>query len=69
MLTMTMISCKIMQDEIVWILERDPVIEEIIVVGNDNIEEFTGKLDKINIHYATLPLENISLMDSVNIVF
>jgi len=58
--TMTIISCKIMQDEIIWILENDPAINEIIVVDNENIGEFVEKLDRTNIVYTTLPLGNIS---------
>lgn len=58
--TMTIISCKIMQDEIVWILENDPAINEIIVVDNENIGEFVEKLDRTNINYTKLPFENIS---------
>lgn len=57
--TMAIIACKIMQDEIVWILEKDPEIDEIIVVDNDNIEEFVEKIGKVNIHYSILPLRNI----------
>ncbi|MGB3907239.1 MAG: DUF1638 domain-containing protein [Methanomethylovorans sp.] len=58
--TMTIVSCKIMQDEILWILENDPAINEIIVVDNENIGEFVEKLDRTNIIYKTLPLSNIS---------
>ncbi|WP_298685346.1 DUF1638 domain-containing protein, partial [uncultured Methanomethylovorans sp.] len=58
--TMTIVSCKIMQDEIVWILENDPAIDEIIVVDNENIGEFVEKLDRTNITYTTLSLGNIS---------
>ena len=64
--TMTIISCKIMQDEIIWILENDTEIKEIIVADNDNIGEFVEKLDKANIHYSTLPLENIPVVDVEN---
>jgi len=37
---MSIISCKIMQDEIIWILENDSSRDEIIVVENENIKEF-----------------------------
>jgi hypothetical protein len=57
---MSIISCKIMQDEIVWILENDSSIDEIIVVENENIREFVDKLNKANIKHQILSLEKIS---------
>lgn len=62
---MSIISCKIMQDEIVWILENDSSIDEIIVVENENIREFAEKLDKVNIQYRTLSLEEISSLPEI----
>jgi hypothetical protein len=59
MSTMSIISCKIMQDEIVWILENDSSIDEIIIVDNENIREFVQKLDKVNLQYKVLSLEDI----------
>jgi hypothetical protein len=57
---MSIVSCKIMQDEIVWILENDSSIDEIIVVENENIREFVEKLNKADILHYILPLEKIS---------
>lgn len=62
---MSIISCKIMQDEIIWILENDSSIDEIIVVENQNIREFTEKLDKVNLQYKTLSLEEISSLPEI----
>ena len=56
----SIISCKILQDEIVWILENDSSISEIIVVDNGNVREFTEKLNKENLQYKMLSLEEIS---------
>jgi hypothetical protein len=56
---MSIISCKIMQDEIIWILENDSSIDEIIVVENENIREFVEKLTKTYIQHQILPLEKI----------
>ncbi|AKB67421.1 hypothetical protein MSMAL_0878 [Methanosarcina mazei LYC] len=47
--SMSIISCKIMQDEIIWILENDSSIDEIIIVDSKNIREFVEKLDKVNL--------------------
>lgn len=62
---MSIISCKIMQDEIVWILENDSSIDEIIVVDNENIREFVEKLDKVNLQYKVLSLEDISSLPEI----
>lgn len=62
---MSIISCKIMQDEIIWILENDSSIDEIIVVDNENIREFVEKLDKVNLQYRTLSLEEISSLPEI----
>jgi len=55
-----------MQDEIVWILENDSSVDEIIVVENENIREFAGKLNKVNIQHKILPIENIPLLSEIN---
>jgi hypothetical protein len=62
---MSIISCKILQDEIVWILENDSSIDEIIIVDNKNIQEFIEKLDKVSLQYKVLSLEDISSFPEV----
>lgn len=62
---MSIISCKIMQDEIVWILENDPSIDEIIIVDSENIRGFIEKIDKVSLHYKVLSLEDISLLAEI----
>jgi hypothetical protein len=59
MSTLSIISCKIMQDEIIWILANDSSIEEIIVVENENVREFAEKLNKINLQYKMLSVKDI----------
>lgn len=63
--TMSIISCKIMQDEIIWILENDSSIDEIIIVDNKNVREFVEKLDKVNLRYKVLSLEDISSLPEI----
>jgi len=62
---MSIISCKIMQDEIIWILENDSSIDEVLVVDNENIREFVEKLDKVNLHYKVFSLEDISSLPEI----
>lgn len=63
--SMSIISCKIMQDEIIWILENDSSIDEIIIVDSKNIREFVEKLDKVNLRYKVLSLEDISSLAEI----
>ena len=63
--SMSIISCKIMQDEIIWILENDSSIDEIIIVDSKNIREFVEKLDKVNLRYKVLSLEDISSLEEI----
>ena len=46
MTTMTIIACKILQDELVYILERDPSIDKIKVIDTGEQKEFVEKLEK-----------------------
>jgi hypothetical protein len=59
MTVLSILSCKILQDEIVWILSNDRNIDNILVVENKNISEFTEKLDDQQINYSITPIENI----------
>lgn len=62
---MSIISCKIMQDEIIWILENDSFIDEVIVVESENVREFIEKLNKVNLQYKILSLKEISLLPEI----
>ncbi|MEZ5336399.1 MAG: hypothetical protein R2741_14800 [Methanolobus sp.] len=46
MSVMSIISRKIMQDEIVWLFTNDTDIDKIVIVENENIFEFTEKLNE-----------------------
>nr|WP_321498388.1 DUF1638 domain-containing protein [uncultured Methanolobus sp.] len=59
MSVMSIISCKIMQDEIVWLLSNDPEIDKIIIVENENISEFTEKLNGQHVSHEIIPFEKM----------
>lgn len=59
MSVMSIISCKMMQDEIVWLFERDSQIKRILIVRNRNIPEFAEKLDEQQIRYEIVPFAQI----------
>ena len=59
MSVMSIISCKIMQDEIVWLFSNDSEIDKIIIVENNNISEFIAKLNEQQISHEIIPFENI----------
>lgn len=52
---LSIIACKVLQDEIVWILQQDKV-NNIMVIDNEDSKEFTAKLDKVGIQYNTCSL-------------
>ncbi|WP_406670738.1 DUF1638 domain-containing protein [Methanolobus sp. ZRKC4] len=57
--TMSIISCKILQDEILWLLSNDPEIKKIIIVENKDIQEFTEKLAEQQVCYDIVPFEEM----------
>ncbi len=59
MTVLSILSCKILQDELVWLLNNDSDIDNILIVKNENICEFTAKLDEQYILYDILPLDEI----------
>jgi Protein of unknown function (DUF1638). len=50
------LNCKMLQDEIVYLIERDSSINEIIVIENDEHQEFIQKLDVLGISYKLVPM-------------
>jgi hypothetical protein len=56
---MAILSCKILQDEIVHLLENDPSVNEIIVVKNNEEQDMIAKMDASGLRYALLPLEQL----------
>lgn len=65
---LSIIACKVLQDEIVWLLEQDNV-DNILVIDNDESKEFIKKLDEVGIHYSTFTLPDFlnSSADYANI--
>ncbi|MBP2030350.1 hypothetical protein J2755_001284 [Methanohalophilus levihalophilus] len=59
MSVMSIISCEIMQDEIVWLFSNDPEVDKIIIVENNNISEFAAKLNEQNVSYEMVPFEKL----------
>lgn len=60
MTVLSILGCKILQDELVWLLSNDSDIDKILIVKNENISEFTDKLDEQCIPYEILSLDKIS---------
>ena len=56
---MTIIGCRMFEDEIVHLIENDPEIEEVIVVENEDCEGLRTKLEDIGVPYRVLPFEEI----------
>jgi len=50
------LNCKMLQDEIIYLIEHDSDIKEIVVVENEEHYEFIQKLEKLNIPYKLMPM-------------
>ncbi|WP_440956591.1 DUF1638 domain-containing protein [Methanosarcina sp. Mfa9] len=56
---MTIIGCRIFEDEVVHLIEKGPELEEVIVVENENNVGVIRKLEEIGVPHKSLPLEKI----------
>ncbi|MBZ3935923.1 DUF1638 domain-containing protein [Methanimicrococcus blatticola] len=54
MTVMGILACKMLQDEIVYLIQKDSDISEVIVIENGEHEEFVQKLESFNISYRTV---------------
>jgi hypothetical protein len=59
---MSILSCKMLQDEIIWLIANDFQIKRVLIVANKNISEFTEKLDEQHIYYDIIPFEKLPQM-------
>lgn len=51
MAVMGILACKMLQDEIVYLIQKDPEITDIVVIENGEHFEFIQKLDQFNFSY------------------
>lgn len=56
---LTILACKILQDEVIHILKNDPRIDKVLVVTNGQENYFISKLKKEGINYQLLSVEKI----------
>ncbi|WP_406657089.1 DUF1638 domain-containing protein [Methanolobus sp. ZRKC2] len=56
---MTILSCKILQDEIIHLLENDPEVDEICVIKNNEEQGFLTKLENVGLKYDLKQLTDI----------
>ncbi|KXS42250.1 MAG: hypothetical protein AWU59_1722 [Methanolobus sp. T82-4] len=67
MTVMNITGCRMFEDEIVDTLCRDPKIDDIIIIENQECAGLTEKLDKCGISHRLIPPDEISnLYSSVN---
>lgn len=64
MAVMGILACKMLQDEIVYLIQKDLDISNIIVIENGEHEEFVQKLDQLNISYHLV--ENVEKLPDLN---
>jgi len=56
---MTIIGCRMFEDEIMHLLENDPEIEEVLVVENEDCAGITRKMAGAGIEYTILSLKEV----------
>ncbi|MCL2863112.1 MAG: DUF1638 domain-containing protein [Methanimicrococcus sp.] len=56
MVVIGVLSCKMLQDEIIYLIENDPEISDVTVIANGEHFEFNQKLDDAGISYREVPL-------------
>jgi hypothetical protein len=49
------LACKMLQDEIIYLIQNDPAVHDIVLIKNGEHPEFAEKLDKLNITYTLTP--------------
>lgn len=55
----TIIGCRIFEDEVVHLIEKESGLEEVIVVKNENNRGLIRKLEEIENSHTVLPIEEI----------
>ncbi len=63
---LTILSCKILQDEIIHILENDSSVDEILVVANGQESDFTEKLRQVGQQYRLLSPSHLDAFKKEN---
>ncbi|WNY24890.1 DUF1638 domain-containing protein [Methanolapillus millepedarum] len=56
---MGILACKMLQDEIVYLIQNDPDIGEILIVENGEHIDFVQKLNEMDISYKLIPSVDI----------
>lgn len=55
MAVMGVLACKMLQDEMVYLIQKDAEISDIVVIENGEHEEFIQKLERFGISYRLAP--------------
>lgn len=55
----TILGCRIFEDEVIHIIEKDPELKQIIVLENENNSGLLRKLQELQYPVAVMPLEKI----------
>jgi hypothetical protein len=59
MSVMTIIGCRMFEDEIIHLIENDPEIKEVLVVENEDCGGIRRKMTEAGVSHRVLPLEEI----------
>ena len=59
MAVMSILSCKMLEDELLWVLENDPSIDEIMVVENENSVGILNKMQNCGCPHKVLSPDEV----------
>ncbi|MDR0767194.1 MAG: DUF1638 domain-containing protein [Methanosarcinales archaeon] len=59
MAVMGILACKMLQDEIVYLIQRDSDISDVVVIENGEHKEFIQKLNSLGISYRLAQIEDL----------
>ena len=61
------LACKMLQDEIIYLIQTDPAVHDVVVIENGEHAEFVQKLNKLDIPYqSAASIDAVSDIDSAD---
>lgn len=57
MKTIGILACRMLQDEIIYLIQTDPAVRSVVLVDNGEQNDIAAKMDEQKISYTTVPLD------------
>ena len=69
------LACKMLQDEIIYLIQNDPDVHDVVVIENGEHPEFIKKMEKCGLSYTLIPsvddmpdIDSSACSDSLSVV-